>query len=223
MNPTRREFMRQVGVTLAGLLLSGCDLASQLTAPQAPTPYQYQTCYIPPMPTDTTPPASESEERWRSLRACWLDLRDTRLQSPGDPTFSKDLRRRHADALKALVASQELRADVADEIGIAFEEAVNHVVRKMATCYVPIESREANPYPPREELITQAAALTEMAGHSDIDPATVARARKALARDMAWLAQFQAGQAPGELSSIEATPAQIEAARVLVELLLERK
>ena len=71
--------------------------------------------------------------------------------------------------------------------------------------------------------MTQAGALAEMARRSNIDPDTVTRARDAMARDMAWLAQFQAGQAPGELSSIEATPAQIEAARILVELLLAKK
>jgi len=227
MQPTRREFMRQVGVTLAGLLLSGCDLTSHLIAPQAPTPDLYPTCYQPPaaapMPTNTPTPAPADAERWRALRACWLDLQDSRLQSPEETEFPKDLRRRHADALKALVAGQELQADVADAISIAFEEAITHVERKMVTCYTPLQPGEANPYPSREELITQAAVLTEMAGRSDIDPDTVARARAVLARDMAWLSQFQTGMQPGELDTIETTPAEIEAARILVELLLAKK
>ncbi|HSD82495.1 MAG TPA: hypothetical protein VLG46_01475, partial [Anaerolineae bacterium] len=61
--------------------------------------------------------------------------------------------------------------------------------------------------------------LTEMAQRSDIDPATVERARAALARDMAWLAQFRAGENPKDLESIQATPTEIKAARILVDLL----
>ena len=99
MDTTRREFMRQVGVSLAGLLLSSC----------APQP----TCYVVVTVVAGTPridgtrvdgtPESPSTQRWRMLRNCWLDLRDTQLRSSGDTAFSNDLRRRHAQALQTLI------------------------------------------------------------------------------------------------------------------------
>ena len=110
---------------------------------------------------------------------------------------------------------------MAGYITVAFEEAVKHTQAKQATCYAPLPQDAANPYPPREEVVTQAAALAEMAERSVIAPETVAAARAALARDMAWLDQFRAGGDPGEVTALEATPAEIEATRVLVALLAE--
>jgi hypothetical protein len=162
---------------------------------------------------------STRREFMRQLRACWLDLTNPKLKVPQDRAFVKDLSQRHADALKALVDGKELDVAVAAEIGVAFEQAVAHTRRQLATCYEAISSEFA----PREDLMTQAAALTEMAQRSSIDPSTVARARAALERDMAWLSQFQAGQKPGELSYIQVTPTEAEAARILVELLLGKK
>jgi hypothetical protein len=40
---------------------------------------------------------------------------------------------------------------------------------------------------------------------------------------MAWLARFEAGQQPGMMQSIKATPEEAEAARVLINVLLERE
>jgi hypothetical protein len=59
-----------------------------------------------------------------------------------------------------------------------------------------------------------------MAQRSAIDPATVARARAALEKDVAWLSLFQAGQQPGDLNVIQATPTEVKAASILVALLL---
>jgi hypothetical protein len=67
------------------------------------------------------------------------------------------------------------------------------------------------------------ALLEEMAARSEIDPPTVAQARAALERDIEWLEQFQAGQVPGSWEQIGADPTAIEAARILVELLLGRQ
>ena len=66
----------------------------------------------------------------------------------------------------------------------------------------------------------QAALLEEMATEGDIDSETVAQAQAALERDITWLAQFHAGEEPGELEGIEVTPEAAEAAQILVELLL---
>jgi hypothetical protein len=114
------------------------------------------------------------------------------------------------------VTSGELDEAVADEIDAAFEEAIAHIQRQQATCYMS-ESPELTP---RDDLMQQAELLEEMAAEGDIDPEPVAQAQAALERDVAWLAQFHAGEMPGELEEIEITPEAAEAARILVALLL---
>lgn len=239
MEPTRREFMRQVGVFLAGWLASGCAAPrtpeptpgpptmtcyeptavppspacySPLPTP-APRPSPTLTCYTPtPSPTPT-PMANNA--RWNALRTSWLELKNPQLQVYEDTDFSRRLRQQHAEALAALTEAGLLDAAVAADIQVAFEEAIAHIQRQQATCYIALPPE----YTPRQDVLTQTAALTEMAQRSDIDPATVERARAALARDMAWLAQFQAGEKPGDLADIQATPTEIRAARILAELL----
>jgi hypothetical protein len=145
-----------------------------------------------------------------------MDLQDPQLQTFEDTDFTRELRRRHADALDALVVEADLHPTVAENIGIAFEQAMAHVQRQMASCYIALPPE----FIPREELVSQVAALEEMAATSEIDPSTVARAQEALERDIAWLAQFEAGVAPGALDDVHAGWGEIEAARILVELLL---
>jgi hypothetical protein len=222
MTTTRRTFMRQVGVTLAGLLVSGCVPASQPGFRPSPSPAAYPTCYAPAAEGSLLRNRHRSTPgHWSALRACWLDLADRRLDAADSKGFGRALLGRHRDALAALAAAGALEPDVAGHIGVAFEEAMTHVQRKQATCCEPTPQGAANPYPPREEVVTRAAALAEMAGRSGIAAETVAIIQAALARDMAWLEQFRAGEHPGEVASLEATPAEIEAARVLVALLLE--
>ena len=146
----------------------------------------------------------------------WMDLDNPALQSFEDTDFSLDLRQRHDDVLTALVESGEIDAGVADGIAAAFEEAIAHIQRQQATCYIALPPV----FTPREDLVQQAALLEEMATEGDIDPETVAQAQAALERDIAWLAQFHAGEVPGELDAIEVTQEAAEAARILVELLL---
>jgi hypothetical protein len=161
----------------------------------------------------------KTDKHWRTLRACWLDLRQPRFQSPPQTRERARLQNRHDRALSALAAAGRLEPGVAQALHAAFEEALSHIGMHGALCYavMPFEAG------PRRDLMAQAEALGKMAGRSRIDPATVARARSALERDMAWLAQFQAGKLPSELEEVQATLAEAEAARVLVELLLERK
>jgi len=223
VNTTRREFMRQVGVTLAGLLLSGCDLGSRLTLPPTPSQEPFSTppfsCYQSPAAPPYVDMSYElrSHPRWIALRDRWLELKDPKLKALEDTDFSRGLRQRHADALKALVDNTELDAAVADEIGVAFEQAIAHIQRQTAACcYEPLPPE----YTPRQNLTTQAAVLNEVAQRSSIDVDTVDRAKAALERDIAWLSQFQAGQIPGKLESIEVTPVEAQAALTLVTLLL---
>ncbi len=172
------------------------------------------TCYIPAEPPPT-PTALANGARWSALRASWLELKNPQLQVYKDTDFSRRLRQQHAEALTALTEAGLIDSVVAADIQVAFEQAVAHIQRQQASCYI-LQPPE---YTPRQDVMTQAAALTEMAQRSAIDPETVERARAALARDMAWLAQFQAGQKPGDLEGIQATPTEIKAARILVDLL----
>ena len=205
MKTTRRDFIRYVGLVLASWLTRSCDHGP--------------TCYtsVPLTKPTAVPPAPGPG--WATLRKCWLNLDNPGLQSFDETDFSRGLRRTHADALDALVESGELDAAVAEKIEVAFGEAISHVQRQMATCYVTI----MDAFAPREDMMQQAALLEEMAGKSDLDPETVARAQAALERDVAWLAQFRAGEVPGELEDVEVTPASAEAARILVELLMGRQ
>jgi hypothetical protein len=145
-----------------------------------------------------------------------VDLDHPELQSFEDTDFSRDLRQRHEHALAALVESEEIDDAVADEIAIAFEEAIAHIQRQQATCYIALPPVFA----PREDLVKQAELLEELSAEGDIASKTVAQAQAALERDIAWLAQFHAGEEPGEVDGIEITPEAAEAARILVELLL---
>ena len=207
MPPTRRDFIRYVGLFLASALVRGC----------------YPTCYtgVPlPPPTGNPPPSPTPSlnERWVALRDCWYSLDDPQLQSFEDNDVIVALRRRHQEALDTLVAAGELDAAVAAEIAIAFGQAVAHIQRNQATCYIALPAE----FQPRADLLSQEAVLEEMAVQSAIDPATVETARAALARDIEWLSQFQAGQVPGSLEEIEPDPNALEAARILVEVLLEK-
>jgi hypothetical protein len=200
MKTTRREFIRRVGVALGSLMTMRCV-----------------SCYAPAEMTLISSTASpNASPNWDTLRACWMDLDNPALQSFEDTDFSRDLRQRHDDALAALVESGELDAAVANEIDTAFEEAIAHIQRQQATCYIGLPPVFA----PREDLVQQAAILEEMATEGDVDPGTVAQAQAALERDITWLTQFHAGEEPGELEGIEITPEAAEAASILVELLL---
>lgn len=202
MPASRREFIHYVGLLLASAIVRSCG----------------PTCYTPGPLTPYPEPTSPADARWAALQACWLDLRDSRLQSFEDNDFIRTLRQRHQEALAALVAAGEVASAVAEEMAVAFEQAIAHIQRGMATCYIALPPE----YLPRQDLLQQATLLEEMAAKSDIVPATVAQARAALERDIEWLTQFQAGRVPGALQEIAADPDAVEAARVLVGLLLGR-
>lgn len=156
---------------------------------------------------------------WRSaLRECWAELKNPELRSYDDATFSTALRDRHAAALQGLVQCGELEASAASEIQAAFAEAVTHIQRQMSLCYIMIPMESG----PRADLMRQVAVLEEMAAKSEIDPATVAQARAALERDVAWLAEFHAGGAPGAPWQIPVGATSVQAAKVLAELLSEQ-
>ena len=202
MNPTRRDFIRSVGIAIASLVMARC-----------------------------IPSAGEDASPRGCLHQCWLRLdwlaQKTRETPPQDYRQGEKARdelvAEHRAALDDLVAAGELDAAVANQMQVAFAEAAFHAWRNNApmTCYMalPIE------YGARDDLIRQAELLREAA--SGLDPAAVEEVQAAIARDIAL---FEAAAGPEarfelieqfEAGEIEASPEAVEAARFLVDLLLE--
>ncbi len=222
---TRREFLSAVGVAVASLLTSRCR----------------PTCYVPVL-TPSTLTAQGGD--WDRLRQYWWDLdllaRDAQNLEKGQQTLQK-FTAGHRAALDALVAAGQVSPEVADDLQLAFEGAAYHVWRANApiTCYVPA------PYPDygtqsNVDLAKQAESLEEMAQKGALDPDTVARARAAIERDIAWRtlpegdqkaiieAVMEAAQGtdqypPLEKLDLEISTSAREAARILVELLLKQR
>jgi hypothetical protein len=155
------------------------------------------------------------QKSWLALRGCWAELTRGKTPATGDEPLFGDLQQRHIQALKALVAGDELSTAVAEKVEVAFGQMLAHKEGLMGLCYfaLPVE------YWPRQGLMEQIVALEEMAGKGDIDPATVAQVRASSERGITWLARFQAGENPGDVTAIEVEATSAEAARVLVEML----
>lgn len=213
MSPTRREFMRSLGVAIASLAMARC-----------------------------IPSGSQDDSPRDRLRACWLRLDRLVEQTQKDyerGSQTKDqLVTEHRTALDDLIADGKLDAAVAAQIQVAFIEATYHVWRANApmTCYEPVMLD----YTPTgaSQLVQQATLLAEMAESGDLDPDTVARARGGIERDIAFLALSDQEtralydeliKAAGDTYvfptfdelEIGIPPEAREAARFLVELLLE--
>lgn len=222
---TRREFMRNVGISIAALLTARCSSCQP-------------TCYTPLAPTST--PSALGPD-WDRLRQPWLDLdllaRDAANLERGQATLDR-LKAEHRAALNALVSAGQIEPVVADEMQIAFEGAAWHVWRAGApmTCYVPSLEPEFW-VQGASNLARQADVLTEMAATANLDPDTVAEAQAAIEQDIAYLSLPQEEQraiveevvaesgTPGQYPSLwdldlEVPPESSEAARLLVNLLL---
>jgi len=244
MQPTRREFMRGVGVMLASLLTTRCVSRPTYYVPPPPTrtPTPMPTCYT-VVPTATPTPAAKKED-WDSLRAPWHDLdrlaRDAHDMERGEKTRDR-LIADHQAALDRLAQVGGLDPVLADDMQAAFEGAAYHVWRANApiTCYVPA------PYPDYQvesssDLAMQADLLAEMAETSAIDEATVTQAQAAIERDVAFLsmsaqekkalveAVMQGASGSGDFPALaqldmDIPPESAAAARILVELLIARE
>lgn len=160
---------------------------------------------------------TDLQKSWLALRGCWIELKCGEARSIGDQPLPMDLEQRHAQALEALVAGGELSTGVAEQVKAAFRQTFDHIQGTMSMCYIAMMMGKT----PREDFVEQIAALEEMADNSDLDPGVVARVREVLERDIAWLSQSLGGEDPGDVSGIEVGTSSAEAARVLVEMLLE--
>ena len=206
MTHTRREFIRNVGITLAALAMAQCTPAGE-----------------------TTPTASSDDTSQGRLRDCWAQL-DWLAQEARSIDYEQSERAMdqliadHHAALDEMAADGQLDADVAEQVRVAFDEAAFHAWRNNApiTCYIalPIE------YDARVDLVQQAKLLDDVAG--DLDPTVVEEVRAAIARDIALFEVAATENPPNynelieqfKAAELEASPEAIEAARFLVELLL---
>jgi hypothetical protein len=220
MSTTRREFIKRVGIAMASLMAARC------------------VCV--PFPND-----DEDDSPRGLLRSCWqrFDWLEERAKDWTDyekgEKALEQLKAEHRAALDELVATGELEAAVADEVQSAFDAAAYHVWRANcgATCYEPMmwpdytQSGSA-------QLVQQAELLADLADDATIDQNIVAQAQAAVERDIAFLnlsPEEERGLyeelmgAAGEdydfptfdELELEITPEAAEAARFLVELLLE--
>jgi hypothetical protein len=233
MSPTRRDFIRSVGVAMATLMMGRCN-------PLPPT--CYEPMEVTPFPTPTSAGDDSPQAR---LRHYWLgfgEFADRTREEWEDLEASERAREtlisEHRATLDEMVAAGELEAGVADQVQLAFSEAMYHVWRSNVpiTCYEPV----LIDYTPTSagQLVQQAGILAEMADGSSLDQETVERANAAIARDMAFLALPDAEvqalyerliEAAGESYAypsfdeveLDITPQAVEAARFLVESLLE--
>jgi hypothetical protein len=230
----RRDFIKQVGIALASMMMVRCTGSPGGTQPDpdptsAPTPS--------PAPTPECVPFEVAGDSPRErLRSCWtsLDWLASQAQIGGQcgEGAQAQLKTAHIAALNELSGSGELTAPVREHIRAAFDEAVYHVWYSNApiSCYESMGPiyRLAS----REQIIERAKQLDEMASSSDIAPETIAQAQAALEHDIAFLNLSQAEEmtytrlamggsdypAYSELD-LEIDPEATEAATFLLELL----
>jgi hypothetical protein len=266
VSPTRREFIKRVGIALASLVAARCAWPARRT-----TPTPEVTCYEAVELTDTPESTAQLDQQAviltavargddvdpevaqlalvafhrERLRSCWLRLDWLAEQASDWSDYEKgdraleQLRTEHRAALDELVAASELEADVADYVQVAFDEAAFHVWRANCgiTCYEAMPGPEYTPYA-SGQLVQQAEILAELADDATVDPEAVARAQAAVEQDIAFLglsdeevqtiydALIEAAGDSYDYPSLEEvdleiTPQAAEAARFLVELLLE--
>lgn len=209
MSLTRRRFIKSVGVTLASLIVTRTLTAC--TSQSSGSDSQQQEHFA-----------------WDQLRQCWFELSALK-----DVSLGSDWKRiqvqvdeqeaAHQAALAELVEAGELDKAVADQVELAFAEAVYHIERSMATCYIAIPFE----HDVRADLLQQTDALHQAADELDLDPAVVGQAQAAIARDVAFFEAVKIGEVERQqveqqfmANELDASPEAVEAARLLVELLL---
>lgn len=220
MSPTRREFIKRVGIAFASLMAARCACIPLIEAGSSGTPRE------------------RVRRSWQKFG--WLEKQasDWSDYEKGDKARDQ-LKTEHRAALDELVAAGELDADVADLVQEAFDEAAYHVWRANCgmTCYEPMPGPEYTAYA-SSQLVQQAELLADLAGDASIDQDTVAQAQAAVEQGIAFLGLSNeeekalydelmeaAGESydypPFNELELEITPEAAEAARFLVELLLE--
>jgi len=149
------------------------------------------------------------------LRAIWRQVVDMPIGFEGwDKSLVTQLVAlpvEHRALLDALVDLNVLDSDVADQVQMALAESLAHIERSRALCYLMMPPIAA----PRQDLLERTKVLIEVAG--TLDARTVALARTALERDIAF---FEANLVKKTPSGGASAAAQA-AAQFLTELLME--
>jgi hypothetical protein len=181
-----------------------------------------------------------SSPSWERLRRHWLDLEGLVVLDWEEGRAEVERRgAAHRATLDELVAAGEIEPAVAEHVQMAFLEAAEHIrlSRSLVTCYdmSQLGSVQMNT---REDLVRQQALLVEFAQSGALDEAAVQQAWQAIERDIVFLdevASLEAlsGEARWQAESrlleqfesfqLEGDPAAIEAARLLVDLLLGQR
>lgn len=226
---------------------SGAVAADGTAAPDAAvvTPEPEAAADVAPEATPTTDAAAASVSRLDPVRACWLGLlawqaQGRRPEADHDQREAERDRRKteHRAALDAAVEAGELQPPIAQRLAAAFDEAAFHVWRSSAgmTCYrmTMAGSRLAEG---RGAVLERLAALQELADRGAVDAQVAADARETFERELVLfdgIAELETrdGQArwEAERQLVEQLDAggvapdadDVEAARVLVDLLLAR-
>jgi hypothetical protein len=266
MSPTRREFIKRVGIALASVVAARCAWPA---GKNTPTPDVI--CYIRVEPTDTPQATGQLDQQGviltaiaqgddvdpdvaqqalaafhrERLRSCWQRFGWLEEQASDWSDYEKgdqareELIAEHRATLDELVAIGELEADVADLVQEAFAAAAYHVWRANCrmTCYEPLICPDYTAIS-SDQLVQKAELLGDLADDDSVDQEAVARTQMVIERDIAFLTlSSQDEQAiydglmdpsgtscrhlPLEQLELEVTPEAAEAARFLVELLLE--
>lgn len=159
---------------------------------------------------------------WETLRRCWANLNDHQYRIPyeGDQEKLGGWEKELHVALDNLVQRGRITQEVADNLKAAFHAAAGHIRRTWVggTCY-KMDPATLSSLITGADLLQQTNMLETLSSSGDLDASTVAMARAAIEHDIAFL---QGEYAPTAIqdSSIEPSPDEIEAARVLVNLML---
>jgi hypothetical protein len=221
----RREFIKQIGIALASMMMVRCVESPGVTQPD-PDPTSTPECVF---------EAAGDSPRER-LRSCWTSLDWLAGQAQNDfkcgERAQKQLVTAHRAVLDDLAGGGELRAEIGAYVHAAFDEAVSHVYRSSApiSCY-----ESAGPiyrYASRDQLVERTKQLNEMAASGSISPETTAQVQAALERDIAFLNLSEAEELPytrlaitgGDYPAydeldLEIDPEAAEAAAFLLDLL----
>ena len=171
--PTRREFMKSLGIALgAGLIGGRFDMRSALAGVgEGKGPFGHAS--------------------WKDLQKCWFEL-EAVVEATMSPDWESEedvtgpFKERHRKALDKLVQANELNAEVAGRIHEAHEDAVFHLYRSNGrmSCYDPT-SQGVVMMQARQQLVDRVELLEQMAHKGEIDKDAVDKARKALELDIA--------------------------------------
>jgi len=232
---SRREFMQAFGMAIGGLILAGCRFGKMEPISPSSTPtaeitvVEITTCYIintveitevvttpnkvsirtaTPDPSYTRVLMVFDHPAWDQMRQCWLDLR---TQNPA--TSVSQQKSDHRTQLNELLKAGKVKAQVADLLQIAFEEAVSYYSIPTATGLpgtpfsspTPSDEITATPHPhplptptpstcytseqvinSRDDLIWRLKMLDKMVSQVEINPGTLTQIRIGLIRDLAF-------------------------------------